>query len=323
MRDAVSVPLNVVPGSTAGVSAPINAVSGSAFPVVPVLLGGEHTVSLGALRALKKRCGDFGIIQFDAHADLRDSYEGTPYSHACVMRRAVDDMNLSLFQIGVRSLSREEEAVRRKRHIPGLDMAEAEDEARRSIPSSFLPPTFPKKVYFTFDVDVFDTSLMPATGAPEPGGLFWRQVLALVERALVGRVCVGFDVVELAPIPGMHAPDYTAARLVHEVMGLTLPHAGPWPGAEYLLASGRKPLDITQNFASYHAQDGQVRRIGVTVKELITKLKDAGWTFRESGNHAVGISPDGARKTVVNRRLEDVGPETLRSLERQTGVKLS
>jgi agmatinase len=317
-------PIDTESGRRDTVSVPFNAESSPTLPVVPVLLGGEHTVTLGALRALKNRCGDFGIIQFDAHADLRDSYDGTPYSHACVMRRAVDDLNLPLFQIGVRSLSREEHVFRLTRRIRGLNVGEAEDEARRHSGSSFLPSDFPGKIYVTFDVDVLDASLMPATGTPEPGGLLWRQVLALVERALAGRVCLGFDVVELAPLPGMHAPDYTAARLVYEIMGLTLPHAGPWPGAKYLLpASGRMPLDNARNFAFYSAHDGQVRRIGVTVKELINKLKDAGWTFREGVNHTVGISPDGARKTVVNRRSEDVGPETLRSLERQTGVKLS
>jgi agmatinase len=324
LRALDSASAEIASGPSGIESGPRKDASGTALQVVPVLLGGEHTVTLGALRALQKRCGPFGIIQFDAHADLRESYEGTPYSHACVMRRAVDDLNLSLFQIGVRSLSREERDFRRNRRIPGLDVSGAEDEARGNPGSSFLPSGFPDKIYITFDVDALDASLMPATGTPEPGGLFWRQVLALVERALVGRVCLGFDVVELAPIPGMHAPEYTAARLVYEIMGLTLPHAGPWPGAAYLLAtSGRKPLDITRNFASYTVQDSQVRRIGVTVKELINKLKDAGWTFREGGNHTVGISPDGARKTVFNRRPQDVGPETLRSLERQTGVKLS
>ncbi|MDR3176526.1 MAG: agmatinase family protein [Desulfovibrio sp.] len=193
-------------------------------PVLPVLLGGEHTVTLGALRALKKFYGRLGVIQFDAHADLRASYQGTPYSHACVMRRAVEDLELEIFQIGVRSLSFEEHAFREARGIPCLDAADLgiEDfapEGKKSRP--LLPPSFPKAVYLTFDVDALDASLMPATGTPEPGGLFWRQALRLAERSLEGRVCLGFDITELAPLPGMHAPDYTAARLAHELMGLT------------------------------------------------------------------------------------------------------
>ncbi|MDR1947418.1 MAG: agmatinase family protein [Desulfovibrio sp.] len=189
--------------------------TGPEVAALPVILGGEHTVSLGALRALKKLHGHLGIVQFDAHADLRDSYEGTPYSHACVMRRAVDDLGLDLFQIGVRSLSQEEHAFREARNIPCLDAC-----GLKQADTEMLPPSFPEKVYLTFDVDALDSSLMPATGTPEPGGLFWREALDLAGRALAGRVCLGFDVVELAPIPGMHAPDYTAARLVHELMGL-------------------------------------------------------------------------------------------------------
>jgi agmatinase len=294
-------------------------------PVLPVILGGEHTVSLGALRALQKRHGHFGIIQFDAHADLRDSYDGTPYSHACVMRRAVDDLKLALFQIGVRSLSSEEQSFREERGIAGLDARDLDDAERpgRKNTGPLLPPSFPEKVYLTFDVDAFDASLMPATGTPEPGGLFWRQALDLAERALAGRICLGFDVVELAPIPGMHAPEYTAARLVYELMGLTLPRAGP--GVDTMRAfpeQVRMPPDNTHNFTYASACGGQVGRVAMTAKELIDKLKEVGWTFREGGNHIVGISPDGTRKTVVKRHSEDVVPGTLRGIERQTGVKL-
>lgn len=198
--------------------------AGSFTPTVPILLGGEHTVSLGALRALKEFHGDFGIVQFDAHADLRDSYEGSPFSHACVMRRAVQDMGLSLFQIGVRSLSLDEELYRRAQGIAHLD---AREGCSPDILCEFsLPDNFPEKLYLSFDLDALDASLMPATGTPEPGGLFWRDALNLVERSLAGRTCVGFDVVELAPVEGLHAPTYTAARLVHEIMGILV---GPSP----------------------------------------------------------------------------------------------
>ncbi len=195
----------------------------SAAPTVPVILGGEHTVTLGVLRALKKRHGHFGVVQFDAHADLRDTYEGTPYSHACVMRRAVDDLGLSLFQIGVRNLCPEEVTFRKERGILHLDARAARFPLSRvegSPASALLPTDFPDKIFLTFDLDAFDASLMPATGTPEPGGLFWWDALELAERCLAGRVALGFDVVELAPISGLHAPNYTAARLTHEIMGI-------------------------------------------------------------------------------------------------------
>lgn len=193
---------------------------------VPVILGGEHSITLGALRALQKRYGDFGVVQFDAHADLRDTYEGSPYSHACVMRRVVDDLGLPLFQIGVRSLSPDEVGFRKAKNIPCLDARQAgfpllqgnKENSRET--ASVLPGFFPDKIFLTFDIDALDASLMPATGTPEPGGLFWWDALNLIERALAGRTCLGFDVVELAPIPNMHAPNYTAARLVYEIMGI-------------------------------------------------------------------------------------------------------
>ena len=194
-----------------------------AAPTVPAILGGEHTVTLGVLRALKKRYGHFGVVQFDAHADLRGTYEGTPYSHACVMRRAVEDLGLSLFQIGVRSLCPEEVAFRKERGIPHLDARAARfplSRAEKNPVTALLPVDFPDKIFLTFDLDAFDASLMPATGTPEPGGLFWWDALELAERCLAGRVALGFDVVELAPIPGLHAPEYTAARLAHEIMGI-------------------------------------------------------------------------------------------------------
>lgn len=196
--------------------------AGSSAPTVPILLGGEHTVTLGALHALKEAHGDFGIVQFDAHADLRSSYQGSPFSHACVMRRAVQDMGLPLFQIGVRSLSPDEERYRREQGIAHLDAREGcSTAAGREFA---LPGNFPDALYLSFDLDALDASLMPATGTPEPGGLFWWDALRLIERSLKGRTCIGFDVVELAPVRGLHAPTYTAARLVHEIMGLL---AGP------------------------------------------------------------------------------------------------
>ena len=180
----------------------------------PLLLGGEHTVTFGAVRALADAGVAFGVVQFDAHADLRDTYLGNRLSHACVMRR-IHEQGIPIFQIGVRSLSLPEHEYRGKHRIPHLD---AEAIHARPWPVPLLPAAFPERVYLTFDVDAFDASLMPATGTPEPGGLFWHQAVDLLRRALDGRRLLAADVVELAPRSGLHACDFTAAKMAYTLM---------------------------------------------------------------------------------------------------------
>ncbi len=183
---------------------------------IPVILGGEHSLSLAPVRALAALRDDFGVVQIDAHADLRDTYEDTPYSHACVMRRVVE-LDIPIFQIGVRNLCREEIAFRSSRHIPFLDAREID---RNGIPNPMLPSDFPRYIYLTFDIDGFDAALMPATGTPEPGGLSWWQAVTAIERVVAeGRRILGVDVVELAPLANMHAPNYVAAKLTYALMG--------------------------------------------------------------------------------------------------------
>ena len=201
-------------------------------PTLPVVLGGEHSLTLGVLRAMQKAHGHFGIVHFDAHADLRHSYQGSIYSHASVMHRAVADLGLDLFQVGVRSLCAEERDFRQQAGITHLDARVlqcprpwgapflATHCAPHTMPVVRLPESFPRNVFLSFDVDALDASLMPATGTPEPGGLFWWDALNLIAQSLTGRVLLGVDVVELAPQPGQHAPNYLAARLVHEIMGM-------------------------------------------------------------------------------------------------------
>jgi agmatinase len=191
-----------------------------AVGAVPVMLGGEHTITFGAVLALAEHLdGNVGVVQIDAHADLRETYQGTPWSHACVMRRVLD-LGLPIAQFAVRSLSEPEVQLRRECHIWHLD---AEALALEGVPEQPLPANFPKNIYLTFDVDGFDASLMPATGTPEPGGLLWWPAIRLLRRIAAGRRIVGLDVVELAPIPGLHHADFTAAKLVHTLMGLACP----------------------------------------------------------------------------------------------------
>lgn len=188
---------------------------------VPIVLGGEHTVTLGAVRAFVAAGEPFGVVQFDAHADLRDQYQGNPLSHACVMRRIVD-LGVPIFQIGVRSLSAGEADFRQERQIPYCD---AEALASSDAPWFALPPDFPRRVYITFDVDALDPAVLPGTGTPEPGGLFWYEALRLIERVLTGRQLVGFDVTELAPLAGSAVSEFTAAKLVYRLMAAALRHS--------------------------------------------------------------------------------------------------
>jgi agmatinase len=174
------------------------------------------------LRALKERHGSFGIVQIDAHADLRPQYQGSIYSHASVMRRATEDLGLRLAQFGVRDLCLEEAQARREFNVAFLD---APDLARTGLPVAPLPRDFPETVYVSFDVDGLDPAYIPATGTPVPGGLGWYDALEIIQRCVHQRKVIGFDVMELAPLPGLHASDYAAARLVYHIMGILERHA--------------------------------------------------------------------------------------------------
>jgi agmatinase len=188
---------------------------------LPVALGGEHTVTWGVLQGyLEAGVRDFGVVQIDAHADLRDEYEGEKLSHACVMRRVVE-AGIPLFQLGNRAYSQEERAARAKHGVRFLD---AEDLVPQGISTFDLPEDFPEQVFFTLDVDGIDPSVLPATGTPVPGGLGWYQTLGLFESVARQRRIIGFDVLEFAPIAGFHAFDFTAALLVYKMMGIVQRH---------------------------------------------------------------------------------------------------
>ncbi|HSL41093.1 MAG TPA: agmatinase [Desulforhopalus sp.] len=187
---------------------------------IPVLLGGEHTVTLGAVRALARRREEpLGIVQLDAHADLRASYGGSLFSHACVMHRALEEFDCRLFQFGVRALCREEVEYRQARGVAHLDGPALHGADLRKFS---LPGNFPKEIYLTLDVDGLDPSVIGATGTPVPGGPGWYDTLIFLERALAGRRLVGFDLVELAPRPGDHGANFAAAQLVYLVMGMVV-----------------------------------------------------------------------------------------------------
>ncbi len=181
---------------------------------VPVALGGEHSLSYGAVMGVARALNQpVGIVQIDAHADLRNAYQGKKHSHASVMHLLTEE-GIKLAQFGVRAFSTEEAKSRLKNHVFHVD---AEELVTDNIHAVDLPEDFPELVYVSFDVDGLDPSQMPATGTPVPGGLGYSQALRLVEHALKGRKCVGFDVVELAP-DGNAAWDFTAAQIVYRLM---------------------------------------------------------------------------------------------------------
>ncbi|NDY41720.1 agmatinase [Dissulfurirhabdus thermomarina] len=181
----------------------------------PVVLGGEHSVTVGAVSALRERVGDLAVVQFDAHADLRENYQGSPYSHACVMRRIWDSARVR--QVGIRSLSRPEMEFLRAEGRPPIWAREVKADCAGAV-RRLLDGLPDIPVYVTIDLDCLDPAVMPAVGTPEPGGLSWDEILAFL-RALAGTGRVAaFDVVELAPLPGLAAPEYTAARLVYKFL---------------------------------------------------------------------------------------------------------
>ena len=184
---------------------------------MPVALGGEHTVTYGVIKGfLDAGVSDFGVVQIDAHADLRDAYEGNPYSHASVMKRIVDE-NIPLFQLGIRAFCPEEIATREEFGVHHLD---ADQLVPQRIHSIDLPEDFPRQVFFTVDIDGLDPSVFPSTGTPVPGGLDWYQTLNLFESVARQRKIIGFDLMEHSPISGFHAYDFAASMLVYKLMGI-------------------------------------------------------------------------------------------------------
>lgn len=181
---------------------------------IPVTLGGEHSLTYGAVMGVMRALNQpVGLIQIDAHADLRVAYQGEKHSHASVMHLLAEE-GVRLAQFGVRALCQQEVDSRAANNIFHVD---AEDLVTGNIHAINLPEDFPDLVYVSYDVDGLDPAFMPATGTPVPGGLNYFQSLHLVEHALKTRKCVGLDVVELAP-DGNAAWDFTAAQITYRLM---------------------------------------------------------------------------------------------------------
>lgn len=198
-------------------NAAADAYAGEAFVVA---VGGEHSITPPLVAAAQQRFGDVGVVQFDAHADLRDDYEGTPFSHACAMRRVLD-LGLPTLQVGIRSISVEEATFARERALPILwahEMLQGGDGGRKALDAALA--RLPERVYLTFDVDYLDPSIMPSTGTPEPGGGDWYGTLRLLESLFRAKDVVAMDVVELAPVPGRPDPDFLVAKLIYRCLGL-------------------------------------------------------------------------------------------------------
>ncbi len=177
----------------------------------PLILGGEHSISLGAVMGLRNKFQDFSVLQIDAHSDLRDEFQGTKYHHANVMRR-IRDLGVSVTQVGIRSVSEEEIDYIEKEKIETLFYAP-------ELPVREIIKTLKEHVYITFDLDGLDPSIMPATGTPEPGGLGWYETLNLLSEVSKEKKIIGADIVELDPIPGISAPDFLAAKLAYKIIG--------------------------------------------------------------------------------------------------------
>ena len=185
---------------------------------MPVGIGGEHTVTWGIIKGyLDAGFSDFGVVQIDAHADLRHAYEDDLYSHASVMKRVVE-AGIPLFQLGIRAYCEEEMDARREFNVHHLD---ADVLVPDNISRFELPKDFPSQVFFTLDIDGMDPSIFPSTGTPVPGGLGWYQTLGLFKSVAEQRRIIGFDVLEFAPIAGFHAYEFAASQLLYKMMGIT------------------------------------------------------------------------------------------------------
>ncbi|MEN8192872.1 MAG: agmatinase [Bacteroidota bacterium] len=185
-----------------------------------IMLGGEHTVTLGSVLAHHKNYDNLSILQIDAHSDLRESYNGSIYSHASVMRR-IFEFNKNIVQVGIRAQCKEEADLIKKENIKTFYARDIRQSKYGKKWQKEVIENLSKHVYITFDIDGLDPSIVPATGTPEPGGLFWDETLDLIKQVGKERNIVGFDLVELAPSKYHTASNFIAAKLVYKMLNYT------------------------------------------------------------------------------------------------------
>ena len=182
---------------------------------IPVVLGGEHSITPAAVDAVAECFGDVSVLQFDAHSDLREEYHGNRHSHACAMARSRE--HADTVHVGIRSLGAEEAPLVKRLRAEGKLYFATDVIGKDRVMD--IVGALKDRVYVTFDVDAFDPSIMPSTGTPEPGGLGWYDVLGILRGVCRERAVVGFDIMELSPNPGNKAPDFTAAKLAYKMIG--------------------------------------------------------------------------------------------------------
>jgi agmatinase len=185
-----------------------------------VALGGEHSITVGMARAMNRMHKNLSVLFFDAHADFRDRYHGNKFNHGCVARRISEFCRIS--QIGIRSLSKEEAVELQKRKLEPLWAHTFRSKRQQGGVQDIIDRVVEElsgNVYISIDADVFDPSIMPAVGTPEPGGLLWDEVLGVLKTVCEKRKIVGMDLVELAPVPGLVHPEFLAARLLYKCFG--------------------------------------------------------------------------------------------------------
>ena len=182
--------------------------------------GGEHSVSIGIIEAYREKYRDLTVLQLDAHADLRSSYDGSPYNHACAVHWA--SKNTNLVQVGIRSMdSCEKEFMNWEKCFMAHEMQQEQGWMARSL------DLMTDEVYITIDLDVFDPSIMPATGTPEPGGMLWYETITYLRRVFTEKRVVGFDIVEYAPLPGLKAPGFLVAKLYYKLLSYKFGYGTP------------------------------------------------------------------------------------------------
>jgi len=182
----------------------------------PLTLGGEHSLTPGAIRPFTKKFKKICLLHFDAHADLRNSYNGNKFSHASAIRRCLDNSNVSVISFGIRNISSSEVSFIKK-NKKRIKIYWAKDKSKWNL-QEFKKIIKNKKVYLTFDVDGLDLSIMPATGTPEPGGLFWDETMNIIKIAAQSSHIVGADVNELSPIKNFDSYNFLAAKLAYKII---------------------------------------------------------------------------------------------------------